>query len=491
MVLRSLRQGYTSTLSTLTGLTNPADVASAALQETRGERLNRYQMNWAYYRNRMYDDDLRDEFEGKTDWRGGQQLYRLTRSLFNVCTHVGDIDAATILAPPVTVKSEGNESLNTALQELWRRSRLPTYIPRMLLFGSVYGDAFLRLANETTEPRIIVHSPTVMDVDVNPHDPEEIILAQLSYNFREGTATRKYDMIIERDRYRTFRDDLPYAYGDRPAEWPNTLGWVPVVPVRLIDIGEVYGGSSFQAVLPQLDSVNEIASQMAETVRIHSEPQIIAYGIKKGNLIKGDVTKGEAQIWYLNRPNSQSPEARVELLEWGGNVQGAVEFVDWTKRNVEEELPEYHLKRIRESGAPSGYSVELQLTEFQLKIGGMRGNAKEALKRIGAMAMVASGQASDIDDVPHDIEMGSIIPQDKEMEQRLAAADLAAGAIDRKEYLIKRGYPEEEIDDLLKRVDEEKQERAATFGLGAGGQWPPKGDQDANPEQDTEEEDED
>ena len=455
-------------LTTYSGARNVLDSAAAAFEETRQDRLRRYQLNWSYYLNQMYDPGLITTLSGKAARRSAENLYFKIKSLFNVCTQACDIDAAAILAPPVVVTANGN--LESNIVEVWKRSELQSRLSRLILYGAVYGDAYLRLADETTAPRIVIHPPTEFDITVNPFDPSEITQAELSYNFFTGSGLRTlrtYTLKITPDQYSTYLDDKPHDYDGRGAAWDNTLGWIPVVPLRLIDDGDVYGVCTFQPVLAPLDAVNEIASQMADVVRMNADPQLVAYNIKAGALIKGEDTKGQTTVWYANGQSASDLQPKLELLEWSGSIQGLTEFLDWCKGNIEETIPEWHLKRVREQASPSGYSVSLQLTELQLKIAGMRRNAIEALRRINAMAMVASGKASDLADVSHDIEVGTILPRDQEMTQKLAAADLAVGAIDRIEYLQQRGHDRKEAERLIAAADVEREAM-----MMAGAAWP-------------------
>jgi len=463
------------------GARNPLDIATAAIQETQSDRLERYQLNWAYYLNRMYDADLIESIKGKGARRESENLYQKIKSLFNVCTQAGNLDAAAVLAPPVVVTSD-TQAIERAIVDLWQRSQLQTQLYRLLLWGSVMGDVYLRLAGDVRQPKILIHSAQEFDVAYDPHDQDRLAYAELSYNYFEASGEmHTYTLAIYPDRYETLRDNQPYTFDSNPVdadEWERDdplarQGLLPVVPVRLIDIGEVYGASTFAEVLPSLDAVNEIASQMADIIRINADPQLVAYHIKAGSLTKGEETKGQTNAWFINPP-AGLPEGvtpRLEMLEWSGSIQNMTEFVDWCKGNVEEMLPEWHIKRVREQNNPSGYSVNLQLTELQIKLEGMRRQAIEALHRANAMAMVMMGKAQDIYDVSHDIECGSILPSDEEMEQRLALTDLTAGTISRAEYLRKRGYDNDEIPDLIQAADREKAQQMAEFA-----NWPPDAD---------------
>jgi hypothetical protein len=436
---------------------------SRSVNEARIQRLVRYNLLWGYYENTMYDAEVLAKVDAKAAKRAQEVLYNYIKPVFNVVSRAVSVDVGSVLAEPVRVISD-NPRVETAIVDTWKRSKLQAKLNRVVRYGAVYGDVFLRLYDETSGfPKIMLHPPTEMDVEVDPHNPDQIEKAILTYNFYEGDERRDYRMEISPDAYHTFLDDKPFAYpGYEAAEWPNTLGLVPVVPLRLLDFGDVYGAPTCHAVLPQLDAINEVASQLAEIVRMHADPQLVAYGMEKKNLSKGATGKGEVPIWYVNGMSPTGLPTRLEFLEWSGNVGGVREFLDFTSAAVHESLAELHLKGIREGGAPSGYSVRLQLTELLIKMHEMRRNAIEGLRQINTLALYAQGLVTDIEDAEgssHEITAGDILPRDEQAEAALVYSDLEAELIDDEEALKRRHYDKKDADAILKRVREAKKQR--------------------------------
>jgi len=145
-------------------------------------------------------------------------------------------------------------------------------------------------------------------------------------------------------------------------------------------------------------------------------------------------------------------------------MAGINAFIAETKSSIEESLPEWHLKQVRGQTAPSGYSVALQLIEFQLKIGRMRRAATAALSELHCMALVAQNVASSMDvarEIEQEYDMGDLLPNDEAAAAGLAYSDLANKLITRGEALIRRGYSKDESLAMLKSVDEEADERAS------------------------------
>lgn len=449
---------------------------SSALTESAQERRQRYLLNWAYYLNRQYDAAIQAAVDAKSAHRAQEVLYRKIKPLFNICTAAADLDAAAILPQPVKVIID-NPRGQEVVDRMWRRSRLDAGLSRTLLWGSAMGDAFLRLANEFELPETVIEAPTNFDVVYNPQDKTDILSAESSYNYTDPYDDREYtySLIVTPESYSTYRNGRAYAYAGNPADatgplnsWPNGLGFVPVAHYKPLDSGGDYGLSTFFNVLTQLDAANEIASYMAEIIRVHAKPQMVAKWIKKGDLSKGDSDKGEDNIWYLEGNAAMAQmgiQPEVSLLEWsGGDLGGINTFIDGLRESIEQQLPEWHLKRVRDQASPSGYSVALQLTEFNLKMARMERAAKAALSEINCMAMVAQGVVPDMDaarEIEQTYDLGNVLPSDEKGDAELATIDLANNAITRLEYLIRRGYDEKDAKRLLREVDAEKEANMA------------------------------
>jgi uncharacterized membrane protein len=457
---------------------------STVMDESAPERHQRYLLNWAYYFNRQYDSLIQTQIDAKAAKRSQEILYSKIKPLFNVCTEAVNLDAASVLPQPVTV-TIGNPRGQAVVDAMWKRSQLDMLLTRKCIWGAALGDAFWRLANEFTAPEAVLHSPLNFDIVRNPHNKADLWLAESSYNYTDPSDDQSYTYTLQitPDAYYTLRNGKDYAFAWNPQEagrplnsWPNPLGFVPVVHVKLLDVGDDYGLSTFQDILPNLDAVNEIASYLAEIIRIHAKPQVVAKHIKAGDLTKGDATKGEDNIWYVNPTGDMARLGiipSIDLLEWGAaDLAGINTFIDATKTNIQEALPEWHLKRVREQTAPSGYSVKLQLTEFQAKIQRMRRAATAALSELNCMAMVAANVAANMEsarEIKQEYSLGNLLPNDEAADQALAAADHAMGVITDETYLIKRGYTQEEARKELRAVEKQKEKSAArataVFGL--------------------------
>lgn len=457
---------------------DPVTQGLLELRDTEANRLFRYQLNWEYYRNRMYDW-VRDAKPRTKSQREMQSvLYKYIKPLFNVCTLAVDIDVAAVLIDPIVSADDVN--IENRIVDIWKRSRLQRKKSRLVRFGAVCGDSYLRVVDrEDGTASILVHSPQEMMVEYDQHDQDLILGAKLEYVYWEGSKSTLYTLIILPDRYRTFRDGKPFDYSTdrRGVEWENALGFVPVVHVRNLDIGEPYGISTFDNVIPTLDQVNDLASRMARIIQMNADPVLVAHGVKPGTIERGEDSTGTKVIYIPAVPAGQQPP-QLGYLEWSGNVASIVEFLNWARQSVIEQLPEMDLRRVQEQAGPSGYSVSLQTTLFQNKIKEMRDNYLEALLEANKMALwaedirkgmtLAQAQAQDYG---HSITCGSILPRDEQMEQNLVLSKLAAGIIDRQQAMMELGYDNDEIDEIITRADAEREKMmygSAAFGVPGG-----------------------
>jgi len=219
--------------------------------------------------------------------------------------------------------------------------------------------------------------------------------------------------VITRDEVLIYDSRDPERVAER---YPNPLGFIPIVHIRNLDIGEEFGLCSFHNLLPTIDAVNELASFMFDMVRVYADPVIIGRGMERGSLRKQTVDEAGrpvATVWWV--PN---PEGSFEFLEWSGNLPDVLAFLDRIQMSVERNTPELTLSGLRERQDLSGYSLSLHLVELVRKINEMRGSYFAGLERANRMALrILEIQGhGDFADTTHRIIGEPVLPVDDERQ---------------------------------------------------------------------------
>ncbi|MGE5138302.1 MAG: phage portal protein [Rudaea sp.] len=209
-------------------------------------------------------------------------------------------------------------------------------------------------------------------------------------------ATFEYSEVITPDRVRTFADGQPQGFDGRPAEYPNLLGLVPFVEVKHINTGAAVGDCAFEKVIPLLDQVNRLASELADVIHRYKDPQYIVNGGEATELVRG----GE-NVWFL-------PEgAKVQILVADVDIPGVLEFIRESRSQVEAGLVQLAFDQVMgRRQAIAAETVKLQLMELVLYVRRTRPNydvgLAKALRMAGraAKSMLGPGFAGESRNVP-------------------------------------------------------------------------------------------
>jgi hypothetical protein len=380
---------------------NPVEQAILSLRETDYTRNLRYRRNWRYYQNVPYNEP-----------RPG--LYAKMRAIFNQVTKIVDTDARFAMGERLQVQAE--PAVEQAINRLWQWSDLQQEKYLLARNGACCGDAFVKVVDNRpwelnpepdsdTPVKLNVLPPDAVAPRYDPHDRKRMLACKIEYI--HGRQVHKE--VITADEILIYDERDPERVA---ARYPNPLGFIPIVHIRNLDIGEEFGLCSFHNLLPTIDAVNEIASFMFEIIKLYADPVIIGRGMDRGSLRKQTVDEAGrpvATVWWV--PN---PEGQFEFLEWSGNLPDVLAFLDRIESAIERNTPELTLSGLRDRQDLSGYSTSLHLVELIRKVNEMRGNYFTALERANRMALrilEMQGNGS-FGDTNHRIIGDSVLPVD-------------------------------------------------------------------------------
>jgi len=233
---------------------------------------------------------------------------------------------------------------------------------------------------------------------------------------------------------------------------PHPFGEVPVIHTKNLDIGEAYGLSSWHNVQSQIDEVNELASFSNRILLRYADPTLIARGMQPGT--KPTIRKGlnEDNVYYM--PNA---EANLEILEYQGVVLPHIlAQIQEITNNIQDQLPELTLSKIREQSGLSGYAVSLHAAELIAKIQELRGNYANGLEWANALALRAMRRSSaPLEEFKNTIVYESVLPEDELQTMQIWQMESNMGLAGRKEFWRRQGLSDEEMADRETEVDDE------------------------------------
>ncbi len=421
----------------------PVEQAILSLRETDYSRNLRYQRNWRYYQNIPYSQP-----------RPG--LYAKMRAIFNQITKIVDTDARFAMGERLQIHAEPD--VEAAVNRLWEWSGFQQEKFLLARYGSCCGDAFIKVVdnrpwelNPDPDPKVPVRlnvlPPDAVAPRYDPHDRSRLLACKIEYI--HGRDIHKEVITPEEILLYDERDPDRVA-----ARYPNPLGFIPIVHIRNLDIGEEFGLCSFHNLLPTVDALNEIASFMLEIVKLYADPVIVGRGMERGSLRKQTVDadgRPVATVWWV-----PTPEGQFEFLEWRGNLPDVLAFLDRIQASIERNTPELTLSGLRDRQDVSGYSISLHLIELVRKIDEMRGNYFTGLERANRMALqiLELQGKGEFPDPSHRIVADPVLPVDDERQLRILQMENQVLRIkSRATVAAERGI--EEVESELKQADTE------------------------------------
>jgi len=419
----------------------PVEQAILSLRETDYARNLRYRRNWRYYQNLPY-----------LEARPG--LYAKMRAIFNQVTKIVDTDARFSMGERLQVHAD--PEVERAINRLWEWSDFQQEKYLLARYGACCGDAFIKVVDnrpwelnpepETEAPvRLNVLPPDAVAPRYDPHDRKRMLACKIEYVYgreihKEIITPTEVLIYDERDPERV------------AAVYPNLLGFIPIVHIRNLDIGEEFGLCSFHNLVPTVDALNEIASFMIEIVKLYADPVIIGRGMDRGSLRKQTVDadgRPVATVWWV-----PTPEGSFEFLEWRGNLPDVLAFLDRIQDSIERNTPELTLSGLRDRQDLSGYSTSLHLIELVRKVNEMRGSYFTGLERANRMALrilELQGNA-EFGDTTHRIVADPVLPVDDERQVRVLQMENQVLRIkSRATVAAERGV--EDVQEELRKVD--------------------------------------
>lgn len=437
---------------------DPLTQSLLSIVESDAERFKRYERAWQYYKGEEYLTELGQEYIKE------RKLFKHMRRVFGYVTQCVDTDARFIMRERLGI--DADEQMATDIFDMWERSNFQSHKYKLARFGCNLGDAYLILSDlgggtGKVVPQLIVANTEDMTPWYDTDDQTRLLRARQTYTYiGDDGNTHSRTWLYYPDRVERYTDDrMDDGY---PQEHP--FGEVPVIHIKPLDIGEEYGLSSWHNVQGQLDEVNELGSYSNRILLRYADPTLIVRGATAPaeNGQTASVRKGVGGENILFLPTDLGD---MKILEYQGTVlKEIIELIDHIANNIQDQLPELSLAKVREQSGLSGYAVSLHCAELVGKISELRGNFANGIEWANALALRAIKRSSaPLEEFANRVRFESILPEDLAERNQIEDAEQDAGILSRRERLRRRGLTEEEIDARLAEVEEERQ--ASGYGL--------------------------
>ncbi len=416
---RAFREAYM--IAGMEGYDSPAFSALYDF-ESASARATRYDILWAYYQGNAYRNLHRWSRKLKADYG----LYTHIRDIYNPAnrivnfhqTHIwgGHLDpnaGDSSEIPSALPIEDAEEGVEEAIAKIWEWSRWHVTKDIITLYGSVYGDVFIRVTDMPERDRIYlerIHPSWLTELRKNALD--EIVYYELSHTRRDPENPDKsvvYSEIAELTEsgvtYQTFKDNSPYAWNGQSEEWTVPYPFIPMVHIKHNDVGLDWGWSELFPKLSTFRELDDQASKLGDQIRKMVDSPWLFTGVKPGktggkltiegigteNTTEQEITREETPILYAHEPNARAFPLVSEL-----DIDAAISHIQELGFEIEKSYPELRtaMGGVRSGrGDVSGRALLIARGEAEDKIEQRRVNYDEKLVKIHKMAMVIAGDA--------------------------------------------------------------------------------------------------
>lgn len=342
----------------------------------RSIALQRYRQ---YYTGTIYDDSA---------FKLAHKLYAQTKALLSFLARAVDLDVALVpgVMEPWALADNTPAAQIEAQATLYEWSSWDTVGDEWLEDGATTGEALLKIVPNEAKARIELQrlKPEIclLTEHLDPATGETVDLALIIDRSATDAAGTNYEYAeaITPTAIRTYWNGNPHGYNGNPDRYDNPLGFVPVVRAK----NDSECRPTFAKALPQVDSVNELASYLANVIGRHVEPQWAAIGAEQG-----DLKKDGSNVWFFPDADTKLQAILAEV-----DIEGALAFVRELKEETKANLPELAFDDLRAKDQIAAETLEIQLIELDAKIWKMRRRYDAALvdaHRMAAMAATVYG----------------------------------------------------------------------------------------------------
>jgi hypothetical protein len=384
-------------------------------------RRLRYDIFWAHYENTAY----RNLHKWAQSYRTSYGLYEWIRNIYNPSYRLGEFYKSHIMggeldpqagdgkslptALPILIPqdNQANEvALRAAIAQIWSWSNLQIRKDLMTLWGTIFGDVFLAVRDDTGKGQVyldVIHPGTVADLitddrgNVKAYTIKEYRVDDAYPTKRSlytERATREGDNVV----YETLKDGQPYAWSPNGQRWTVPYGFVPMVAIKHNDVGLEWGWSELQAGLSKIMEIDDMASKLDDHIRKMVDPMWLIAGVSKPK--PADIERGKTT------PTTDRPQPGREEVPalWANNPQAKpyplvsqlnIEFVVGALKNLSEEIekdyPELQVDMWRAIQTNSGRALRLARQPAESKVGQRRPNYDDGLVRAQQMAIAIAG----------------------------------------------------------------------------------------------------
>lgn len=489
----------------------------------RYEVLDGYYHNLQYHRIRSYAQSLKVH----------EQLYKHVRGVYNPTKRVVDGYVAKVYGGHLDIKEAktgaipiitDSETLRDSITQLWADSQWGQKKSLYVRYGAKLGDSFIKVVDDIHigQVRIEVIDPSKIK-SVKKDSDGTIVRIEFEYFIRIENELVKYREIITPEKFfaRTERnislgDQKPETVldsihingrGEAIGEWDNEYGFVPVIHTLHIDEGLKFGASSIHGTTNKINELNDLASLVNDGQRRQVNMPMVSINAKVGAIDFGS-DKSDNEFNQSDNPKKDTTDI-LELTGGGDgkpvdfktlsptiNIADAIVNINNIQAEIERDMPELSLHRLREGGNLTAPGVRSAYDDAIARYQEARGTYNTGLIKAQSMAIAIGGMRGykgyegfnlmslEDDSLIHQVQERPVINETLSIleRQQLTLSGMQQSAP--KIFFVKMGWGDKEAEEIIEAAQGQRNSFMQTLPFGSNSVTQPLDDPDAD-EKDT------
>ena len=502
MATKAFREGYIT-----------SDLLDSGDYDDFDSRKLRYQVLWAMYENTLF----RDIHKWAQAYRNTYGLYKEIRNIYSPANRMvefwkmiiwgGFLHDEALEEGAIPIKTD-NESIRTAIKQLWMDSNWAVQKDILVGWGTSLGDTAIRIVDDVTNKEVRiepVHPGTIKDVDVDPkgyvisYELEEVrILDEENVKSKE-VVYREVATIDDKGvvTYETFVDDKPASWDGQPETWTESYGFIPLIPIQHNNVGSPWGWAEIHPGRSKINEIEDLASKMHDYIRKVVDPiWLMNFKKPKDSADMEHTTaatstdrpapaREEIPAIYVPNPQAKAEPLVTDMID----IEKTSIAIQHILAELERDFPELQMDIWTVGGYTTGAAMKTARQKVERKVQQRRPNYDGALIKAHKMAMAIGSQrnyegygdfSSDLDDdakdhyIPADriiFEADALEELDKKKKFWDVMIDVVAkskGQIPPKMVLRDFGWSEARIDEFLVEFEIYRTKYLAEMAEGVG-----------------------
>jgi hypothetical protein len=416
--IRAFREAYIT--SGMAGFSR-VGVGTAYDFETYEGRATRYEILWAYYQGNAY----RNIYKWANKMKSEYKLYTYIRDIYNPGNRICNFHQTRLWGGPLDMAAgdgsevtsalpimNAEESMRSAISQLWKWSRFGVYKDIITLYGSIFGDVFVRITDDPDKEVVFferIHPGWITDIRKDPLGAitsYEMQYSRLDPLKNDGTQAVYTEIaILDSDAvtYQTFRDGAPFAWDDSGVdEWTLPFPFIPMIHIQHNNVGLDWGWGELFPNLSKFRELDDQASKLSDQIRKMVDSPWLFSGVRPGksggnititglgdqNPTNQEIGREETPILYAHDPGARAYPLVSEL-----DIAAALESVKELSGEIERSYPELRTTLGARQRDVSGRALLLARQEAEDKVAQRRVNYDSELERLHRMAVAIGGDA--------------------------------------------------------------------------------------------------